>query len=338
MVFKTTDANTSAQRFYQGWLSLRGKVTHPWRLFSEKKPMPKNEGQTIVLRYHDALTIPTGTLAEGVVPTGSTPVLNEITITTNAYGDYVEITDSVGVFDKDGQVLQNPKSAQNVALLGEQAIKKLNTVARDAAAGGTNVYYAGTPSVTSRTQINTGNKPSVVDYRNIVRLLLLSNIEPVTPIVVAGAGQSTKPIGKAFIAIVGPRTIADVSQLPGWVNVYEYASAGSAYPDEVGALNGLAGYAIRFISTTNDKVFAAGGYDGTDVYADIIFGKEFFGETDPYNGTTQDSFEFISKAPGSAGTADPLNQKSTMGWKCAGFGCAILNELAGVRYEHASSE
>jgi N4-gp56 family major capsid protein len=300
--------------------------------------MPKNEGQTIVMQYYDALTIPTGTLIEGVVPTGSTPTLTEVTISTSAYGDFVYVTDAVGMFDKRGAILKNDKSTQNVELLGEQAMRKLNTVTRDAIAAGSNVYYAGTPTVTARDEVAAGNKPSAVDYRNIVRALLLNGAEPITGILAAGVGQATKPIGRAFVAIIGPRTLADVSQLDGWVNVYNYANPEIALTDEIGAINDLAGYAIRFIVTNNDKVFSGEGKDGIDVYGDVIFGKEFFAETDLVDAANKNSFEFIAKAPGSAGTADPLNQRSTMGWKCPAFGVDIIKEVNGYRYEHAVTE
>ena len=48
------------------------------------------------------------------------------------------------------------------------------------------------------------------------------------------------------------------------------------------------------------------------------------------------AMENIVKALGSAGTADPINQRSTSGWK-ATFVAKILNENYCVRIEHAVS-
>jgi N4-gp56 family major capsid protein len=46
------------------------------------------------------------------------------------------------------------------------------------------------------------------------------------------------------------------------------------------------------------------------------------------------SLQNIVKAVGSAGTADPLNQRGTSGWK-ASLAAKILQQLFMVRLEHA---
>jgi len=46
----------------------------------------------------------------------------------------------------------------------------------------------------------------------------------------------------------------------------------------------------------------------------------------------------IVKPKGSAGTADPLDQISTVGWKVDGFAAKILQPLWMVRIEHAVTE
>lgn len=53
------------------------------------------------------------------------------------------------------------------------------------------------------------------------------------------------------------------------------------------------------------------GAKGRDVYSTMIFGANAYGVTEVKGGGLQ----FIVKQLGSAGTADPLNQRSTAGWK-----------------------
>ena len=45
------------------------------------------------------------------------------------------------------------------------------------------------------------------------------------------------------------------------------------------------------------------------------------------------SFDRLASAAGSAGTADPLDQISTVGWKMDGFGAKLLQPEYAVRIE-----
>ena len=54
-----------------------------------------------------------------------------------------------------------------------------------------------------------------------------------------------------------------------------------------------------------------GGAGGGAVFGNLIFGKNAYGVTEIEGGGA----ETIIKPKGSAGTADPLNQRSTVGWK-----------------------
>jgi N4-gp56 family major capsid protein len=70
------------------------------------------------------------------------------------------------------------------------------------------------------------------------------------------------------------------------------------------------------------------GAKGRDVYATLIFGSDAYGVTEISGGGLQQ----ISKQLGSAGTADPLNQRATAGWK-ATHTAEILSDLFMVRVE-----
>ena len=75
-----------------------------------------------------------------------------------------------------------------------------------------------------------------------------------------------------------------------------------------------------------------GGKDGSAVYACIFFGKKAWGVIKP----TAESLQMIVKAKGSAGTADPLDQRSTVGWK-ASHAAKILYQERVLRLEVGSS-
>ena len=334
-MLKTTDTGVSGQQYYGAWLSLNVAKNHVHRNFAEQKPIVPNSGKKVVMRYYDNLPVADTPLVEGVTPTGSDPVLHEVEIAVASYGDYIDVSDEVGLFDRDGNVLVNPNSAQNVELVGEQANDTLDTLARDQMFKGSGVFYAGAPSVDSRNEIALANKVSVDDFRMIVRTLMLNKVKPLTTMIQASVGQQTSPLPPSYIGFVGAMTLHDLTQLTGWIGVHKYANPGAALPDEIGALTDLDGRAIRFIYSENDKVFAGAGAGGIDVYATLVFGREFYGETKL---SGRNLINFIPKPFGSAGTEDPLNQKATFGWKVEAYGCGILKQTAGIRYEHAVTE
>lgn len=83
---------------------------------------------------------------------------------------------------------------------------------------------------------------------------------------------------------------------------------------------------------TDTIIYPAGGsQDGKPVYSTLILGADAYGVT-----SLQDNLETIVKALGSAGSADPLNQRATMGWK-AHFLARILEDLNMVRIETVST-
>lgn len=75
------------------------------------------------------------------------------------------------------------------------------------------------------------------------------------------------------------------------------------------------------------------GAKGRDVYSTLFIGEDAYGVTTIEGGGLQN----IVKAKGSAGTADPLDQRSTQGWKAI-KGATILTEAYMVRLETCTLE
>lgn len=79
------------------------------------------------------------------------------------------------------------------------------------------------------------------------------------------------------------------------------------------------------------KIYPDGaGSGGKPVYSTIVIGANAFGTSG------DDNTEMINKALGSAGTADPLNQRGTYGWKGDHF-FKIIEQQALVRIESLAS-
>lgn len=77
------------------------------------------------------------------------------------------------------------------------------------------------------------------------------------------------------------------------------------------------------------------GANGIEVHATLVFGKDAYGVIS-VDGS--DVIESIIKPCGSSGTADPLNQRATVGAKVSAYTAKILNDLWIVRIEHGVSE
>ena len=82
------------------------------------------------------------------------------------------------------------------------------------------------------------------------------------------------------------------------------------------------------------KVFEGEGASGADVYTTLVFGADAYGTIDiAGNGAVQS----IIKPKGSAGAADPLDQRGTVGAKVMAYAAKILNDAWIVRIEHGVS-
>ncbi len=76
------------------------------------------------------------------------------------------------------------------------------------------------------------------------------------------------------------------------------------------------------------------GAAGLSVASTLVFGKNAYGVIALENG----NLHSIIKPKGSAGTSDPLDQISTIGWKVDGFAAKVLQPLWLLRIEHGISE
>jgi N4-gp56 family major capsid protein len=280
----------------------------------------KNAGTNQVrFRRYGNLTAATTELTEGVTPPGSNLSITNITVATKQYGDYVTFTDKVMMETQD------PLLTETVEILGDQSADTFDQLTREVLAAGSAVFYANGVGGQGSVAANV----AVADYRKIARALRKNKARKITKMATGTDQVSTTPIRAAYITIISPDTHYDLKNLEssGFIPVHKYPSTTTPLPDEIGSLD-----EFRFIESTNAKIFAGAGDSGKDVHADIILGDQAYG----ISRITGEALRFIYKALGSAGTADPLEQRQTAGWKST-FVAYRLNESFMYRYEHAVS-
>lgn len=321
---KTTSDGLSAEMktFYdKNLLEVAGpNLVH--QQFGKKVGIPKNNGKTVEFRKFSTLPKATTPLTEGVTPSGTPLEVSTITATCYEYGNYSTITDVLDLTSIDNVILE----ATN--LHGKNAGQTLDTIVRNELVTGTGVIYG---------EDADGNKPATGRSG-------ITSAHKLTAKVVAEAAAVMKKhnaptIDGSYVCIIHPSVEFDLITSPGWLDVSKYTDAVSrVFKGEIGKL-----YGIRFVVSTEAKIWTnETGYtsSGTGttpitsaVYGCLVLGKDAYGVVDVNGG----GLEMIIKQKGSAGTADPLNQRSTVGWKATAFTAKILIDEYILRIECGSS-
>ena len=250
--------------------------------FAQKRPIPMNGGKTIEFRKFASLPKATTPLTEGVTPDGKSLNVTAVTATVAQYGDYITQSDVLELTSIDNTIVEATK------ILGRQAGLTLDTVTRNVLQSGTNVTYCPKSSgdeVTSRSGLDATCQLTVKVVQQVVAKL---------------KGQNAPTINGKYVAIIHPYVAYSLMRDPEWIDAHKYAQPDNLFTGEIGEIAG-----VRFVETTEAKV-----YDG-GVFGTLIMGANAYGVTEITGGGLQT----IIKQKGSAGTADPLDQRSSIGWK-----------------------
>ena len=281
--------------------------------FGQKRPIPKGSGKTIEWRKFSSLGKATTPLTEGVTPSGNALTVSAITATINQYGDYIVQSDLLELTAIDNTILEATK------LLGNQAGITLDTIVRNELVGGTNVIYApkiasgASTAVTSRANLDATAKLTPDLVRQAVRQLRRMNVPT---------------INGDYVCIIHPDVSYDLMSNAEWQDMHKYAAPENLYNGEIGKIGG-----VRFVESSEAKIWKGDGCpSGLAVYACLFLGADAYGVTELTGG----GLEHIVKQKGSSGSADPLDQRSSIGWKATRVAKRLAEERI-VRVECCSS-
>ena len=281
--------------------------------FGQQEPLPQNHGKTKEFRGFKPLAKATTPLTEGVTPNGNKLDMFTVNATISQYGDYVTISDMLDLTSIDPMVLQAQET------LGDQAGRTLDTITREVINAGTNVIYAG--GRVSRTTLTSSDKLNVTTIKLAVRAL---------------KNQNTPLINGHYMAVIHPDVAFDLTEDSTYKELFKYTDNSSFKNGHLFNIEN-----VEFYESTEAKKFvtvntpASGDDPATyyqDAYSTLVIGKGAYGVT-KLDGK---GLETIIKQLGSGGTADPLNQRATIGWKGT-KAVAILVQQYMVRIESASS-
>ena len=254
--------------------------------FAQKRPIPAGSGKTIEFRKFASLPKAMTPLTEGVTPDGKSLTVTAITATVAQYGDYITQSDVLELTALDNTILEATK------LLGRQAGLTLDTITRNVLQSGTNVTYC--PKVAA-----DGTETEVTSREALDNTCQLT-VKVIQQVVAKLRAQNAPTIGGKYVAIIHPYVAYDLMRDPEWIEAHKYAKPDNLYEGEIGEIAG-----VRFVQTTEAKIYENG------VFGSLFMGEGAYGVTEISGGGLQT----IVKQKGSAGTADPLDQRSSVGWK-----------------------
>ena len=250
--------------------------------FAQKRPIPKNGGKKIEFRKFASLPKALTPLTEGVTPDGKNLKVEAIESEVAQYGDYITQSDVLELTSIDNTIVEATK------VLGKQAGLTLDTITRNVLQSGTMVFYCpkgdGT-AVTSRGTLDNTCRLTVDVIKQVAALLKKNN---------------APKIDGSYVCIIHPFVAYDLMSDPEWIDAHKYTTAENIFNGELGKIGG-----VRFVESSEAKVYEGG------VFGSLFLAEGAYGTTEITGGGLQT----IVKQKGSAGTGDPLDQRSSVGWK-----------------------
>lgn len=269
--------------------------------FGDEHRMPPHSGLVMNMRKLIPLETNTKALSEGDPGESVMLAETEVTVQLQQYGEYARCTDKLDLTHLDMDIMRRTK------LFGDAGARSIDAVVREELAKCANVIYAGGKA--SRAELTAADKLTSRELRKAVKTLKKNHAQT---------------FGGYYVAIIGPDTMYDLQEDEAFVKVSQYQDKENIYTGEAGRLFG-----VRLVETTEAKIFEGTGADGADVASVIVLGQYAYGVTSLKGAKPR----VIVKPAGSAGTADPLDQISTVGWKMDGFGAKLLQPEYAVRIE-----
>ena len=265
---------------------------------------------TTTLRYarYADLGVVTTTLTEGTAPTDQALTISSEFFTADQYGSTVAVTDLAQ--------LDNPHDLIGIAAerIAYQATRSMDTLVRDKihSTAVTSAIFGATGSTTITS--NTAN--SAVAVAGVLTGLFVKQM-------VARLKGSSVPqfADGTYRCIIHPSQEYDLvsdTSVSGWIEANKYVNNTPLLTNEIGQFAG-----VRFIVSSDAKVFATAGASSGNVYNALFLGP------DAYTIGDSQTLQSYFVAPGGDHT-DPLAQKALVGYKMR-FGSLLLDE-AGARY------
>jgi N4-gp56 family major capsid protein len=269
--------------------------------FAQKRVLPEKMGDTIVFRRYARLATVPIPITDGITPPGAPLSATDIKARVDFYGNFVTITNQVELTVEDRVLNESSR------LLAQNLAQTMDEVTRD--------VLASTSSVLQCANGINGNTPTELTKSDIdaaVQSLLNNDAEMISEVVTGRDKSGTVPVRPSFWGYIDTALLDDLEAVANFVNTANYPSQGSVLDAEWGSTGN-----VRWLYTSVGSVTSA----ATPVYNNFIVGKEAYAVVH----LGSESGEFYVEPLGSAGSADPLHQRGSVGWQHP-FVSRILND------------
>ena len=322
--------------------------------FGQKKPIPAGNGKTIEFRKFSPLEKALVPLTEGVTPKGNAINVTTVESTVEQYGDYVTLSDMLTLSSIDSvisetQAVLGDQAGRTLDTVIREKVNAGTNVQYGNGKADRGLLVGG------KTNYSDNDYLSVAAVKRAVATLKRNNASPfkdgcfvaiIHPDVAndltndpewKAVKQNVDPedwykgaIGKIHGVVFVESTEAKIFRAANLRNAATLAKgdakkltaasvSNKVITIIVSAASGDAGSATITIQETPDEsivdgslIYPAGaGAEGRDIYSTLFIGQNAYGVTNITGG----GLETILKQKGSAGTGDPLDQRSTVGWK-----------------------
>ena len=260
------------------------------------------------------------------------PVITDVTVAAQKYGNSVIMTEELDLFNI------NTAARDFMDVIGANAAESLNTAMIAVYQAAANVRRANNVA----TDLTIVNAISANDIKFAYNFLNRNSAQKFTPMGTGSTNIGSTPTRPAYYGICHPDVEEDIRTLTGFQDVVQYGGYMETEPYEFGAVNGvrwstseLAGLIATAGATSVAAGFRPTGTQPNDVYSSFIYGKMALGTIGLGNMHTKDAYEMynpkkpqavelIFKEKGDVGT-DLLNEIAAVSWK-AWFAGKILND------------
>lgn len=260
-----------------------------WGL-GKKKIHPRGNGTDSFMLKFGHVAASTNQLTEGVTPSQATIKTNKYTITTAQYGQYVALSDWLILTAIDPVLEDVSNELGYTAALSTDQIIRDNLIANAT----TNIQYVG-----------SGNSAD----NDIAATEIFTAQDALKAVRIFRGNDAPAMDDGLYTWIIHPFIGVDImsdTSAGGFIELNKYVSGLADKP-----LNGEIGkvYGARVVESSN--ISAAANSGSVNVYRTFMLAKDAYAVTS----FDKDHVDLIVKQAGSAGTADPLNQVATAGYK-----------------------
>lgn len=328
--------------FYDTKMLIATEKALVFQKFGGKAIIDKNKGDSVTFTEmppHGIITS-VSPLKEGVTKAPLNMSRREVVAQIIQLGNYLVYTDVMSSIMEDGntRLKEDQRKFLSYYQKDERDFLAFNTLRQ-----GTTVQYSGT--ATSRgtviAPITRGTLLNVSRTLSNGRTTDSSGgARPITEFFKPGVQFGTVGCEPAYVVICHPDLKADLRNIPGFVTCENYGSSSKLDPMEFGKVDDF-----RFICTKSATPWTGEGATVTtqnvkktsnkaDVYPMIVLGADAFKLV---HLSGKESAALIHKPLGSGGSADPLDQRGTVGYK-HWFTCAIVFQEYMARIEAAATD